>query len=489
MVNNRSLFWFLFIVCLYSQNSNGTVSKLSLTPKKAAELALSQGYYAEESDLSYTISKYSLYQARASFDWKLNFETGLEKDRSQSFSPGTLIDAKYDRYKTTLGLQRYFSSGTSLAVNMNRLSQKAEINTIINPTATTPSEQTQDIYGLVLEQNLWKDFFGDASRAGLRAVDLSFEVESLNRLNSLQNSVLESMKLFWEAYVARENFREAQAAFERYQKLVVSIQRKTSVGYSAPGELSQVQAELELRNQNLQTTSMDFVKKSDALAIYIKLDPSTDIDFQVDASLPEPPKTIDANIEELRAYHIQKKKLESANYTAMAAESNAHPSFSVVGQATVTGSDTNPGSSMSEALSAIYPKYYAGVKLAWSFGSGSEEELAVAKRASRLLEENRLEKLKRELTDQKELIGLKLKTTHFAAVSNQKYRDLRQKVVQELTRTYQQGRTELKSLIDAMNLLSLAEIQKIRSVGDYQFALTEWTAYTDQLVTQRDPKP
>jgi outer membrane protein TolC len=267
---------------------------------------------------------------------------------------------------------------------------------------------------------------------------------------------------------------------------VASVQRKAAVGYTEPGELPRIQAELEARNQNVQSTSLGFVQKSDALALFLKLEPQVDLQFEIETRIPDPPSFATVDVETLRAYRTQEKKVKAASLSEKASESAARPELLFVGEATMKGQDASPGTSMSEATSGNFPIYYTGLQIGWYFGSGATSEKVAQSRASRMIEENKLERLRRDLRDQMEALQLKIKANHANALSSVRLRDLRQRVVNELTRTYAQGRTELRELIEAINLLSTAEVQYIRAIGDYQIALSEWSAFTDQLVTQKE---
>lgn len=448
-----------------------------LSPRKAAELALTQSYRAREVDLTYRQSRYSLIQSLEPFDYGISIAGGTEKERA-------LNESKYERLKTQVKLAKSFTSGTIMGLQLDRISTKSDPSIAV----TTPvlPEETTDTYKLTLNQSLWRNFFGEMNRATVNAAELSYEAGGLTRLVDLQGAVMDALRQFWEAYVAKENYQEALASRDRYEKLVASVQRKASVGYTAPGELPQIQAELEARNQSVQSTSLSFVQKSDALALFLKLEPQVDLQFEIETRIPDPPTFAAVDVESLRAYRTQEKKVRAAGLTEKASESASSPELLFVGEATVKGNDASPGTSMSEATSGNFPIYYTGLQIGWTFGSGATSEKLASMRATRMIEENKLERLRRDLRDQMEALQLKIKANHSTALSSLKLRDLRQRVVTELNRTYAQGRTELRALIEAINFLSTAEVQYIRAIGDYQIALSEWSAFTDQLVTQKE---
>lgn len=56
----------------------------------------------------------------------------------------------------------------------------------------------------------------------------------------------------------------------------------------------------------------------------------------------------------------------------------------------------------------------------------------------------------------------------------------------ELNRSYTQGRTDIRNLIDAMNALNTTEVAHSRAVGDYFIALNEWAALRDELIKDKE---
>ena len=76
--------------------------------------------------------------------------------------------------------------------------------------------------------------------------------------------------------------------------------------------------------------------------------------------------------------------------------------------------------------------------------------------------------------------------TYAIAQSSMKQKDFFDKAVQELNRTYTQGRTDIKTLIDLMNSYFASEVQLSRAIGDYQIALNELAASRDELIA--DPQ-
>ncbi|MBX3034473.1 MAG: TolC family protein [Bdellovibrionaceae bacterium] len=457
--------------------------KITLSQKDVAELVLKQGPKTKEVSYKYEQSRLPLLQTTSLTDWKLLVESGYEHDRNQSLTQQE--DNKYERYITTVSLSKLLLSGTSLTFQLGRTSQKANV---VN--TTLPPQSTMDNMGLTLEQSLLGNFFGQGDRAKIAQADYTYKSNMKLRTNELQDVVLSSLQQFWNTYVAQENFRESMATRERYEKLVSSVRRKNSLGYANPGELSQIQAEYEGKVQEVKTASQTYLQSLDDLNTLLALPPGTEVDFIVPKELPPVPKLSEKPIDNLRPLQSQNLLVSAAKEGVTVAESNRRPTLNLVGKYNATGVDDTGDKSYAELSSGNHPKVYAGLKFQYNFGSGVLPEDIRAKKAALSLEETKLTRIRNELRDRILNAERRVGTTYTIAQSSMRQREFSQRAVTELTRSYNQGRTDIRFLIDAMNLLYSTEVQAIRALGDYQIALNEWAAARDELIPdQKEENP
>lgn len=459
--------------------------EITLSQRTVAELVLKQGTKTQEVNLKYQQFRLGPAQALAAYDWRLSAESGFEYDKSVALLTSfTQNNNKYERYKTAVSLQKPFTTGTLLGLELNRLSQKADYDAFIaNPP---PSQQTLDSVGLTLEQSLLGNFFGASDRATVNAAELTYRANNVIRANELEDVVLQSIRLFWNAYVSQENFKEAVNSRDRYKKLVDAVKKKTSLGYSNPGDLPQVQAEFETREQKVKSTSNEYLANLENLLTLLNLDPATEVKFEVPKQIPEVPKLTEKNTDELREVQSQKLKVQAAKETLTSVESAGYPVLNFVGKIYSTGVDEAPGNSYSELVSGTRPKYYAGLKFQFSFGADLQNETIINRKMTKELEEARLSRQLLEAKDREIQAQRKVHATYAIALSAEKQKGFREKASQELNRSYTQGRTDISLLITALNNFFDSEVQYSRAVGEYAIALNEWAATRDELIPDGD---
>lgn len=460
--------------------------KIKLSQKAVAETVLKQGHKVSETNLQFLQTRFEMAKAFKDYDWVLKSETGYQWDKLHTFSPRTVVGSSKKSWISYLSLDKPIATtGTVFGFRYDRLSENSYYSSLsaTDPLKSNlPPSLVQDLFTFTIEQKLLNNSFGVADRAKLRAAEETFKAAEVTRTDSLQTVVLETIRAYWDAFVAKETFEEALASRERYKSLVGKIKNKTSLGYANPGELSQVQAEYEGQEQNVKRASTDYLAKEEALVTLLNLEPGTEVEFVVEEAVPPVPKLTPVEVEKLRALRAQKFRVASANNQLRAANSTAYPELNLVAKLYSSGYDENSSGALSSATSGVHPKYYVGAKVVYNFGSNYQTEDILNKKVTRDLEETKLARQRLEQGDLLAQSERKVQANFAIAQSAILQYQFREKAVQELTRTYGQGRTDIKLLIDAINSQLETEKQKSRAIGDYQIALNEWAAARDELI-------
>lgn len=478
----------IFAIVLICSDSIATQTKntLVLTPDKVSQIVVQQTKSAREIDYKYQQYFLAPVQAQSNYDWKLSVEAGSELDRSENLqtsfsSPNTQYF--YDRYKlvTTLSKQ-VATTGTFLSFDVERASQKTE--TITSGSTSRYPALTMDTLGLNIEQPLLANFFGYSDKSTLAASELNFKSNYLMRQDDLQKLVLKAVTLYWATYVSEQKFKQDTSSRENYKRLVQSVEKKKSLGYTSSGELEQVKAELETREQNVKLSSNEYLQNLEALLTLLDIPKDTEIKFTEMTNVSAPPVMKDISVEQLRPLKSQKLKSLAAQESYNASQWKNYPTLNVVGKLYDASVDEDASISQTAALSGKNPKYYVGIKFQYNFGSQSNSEDEINKKAALDLEKSILERQRLEMSDKYEQLKRKVSTNYMLSLSKMQQKNFRDKAVKELTKSFQQGRTDISILIDAMNKYYATETEYTKVVGDYYTSIYELTALRDELVTQ-----
>ncbi len=476
----------LFLALVSSPQAFG--AKVSLTPKEAAERTLVNSPDAKAVQLNYQSKDLDPLDKERVLDWKFLAQTKYTFDKNESFS---VMDEKTELYDSSLDLKKTFITGTIADLTYYRKSRKLDVD-LGAPTSTQtiyPS-LTNDYLGFQLEQPLWGDSFGYGTRSLINSAETNLKAEKLKRADDLQELVLTGLRQYWKTVVANQNLHESISSRDRAQKLADTVRRKSSYGYSNPGELYQALADLETKNQSIKSASLTYLQETAALAALLDYPEDTEFDFVVPNDVPPVPKLPDVKIEDSRKMRSQVLTVESKDQLLTSAKSDGQPRLNLLAGVSTTGLDESPTKSASEMWTGTQPQYYVGMKFEYSFGSGYYSENVRNKRIQKEIESVKLQQLQVKLRDDKSQAVRKVQANYEIVSTQRKVREYREKAMKDLQRSYNQGRTSIKDLIDAMNFYSQAEVQLANSLGDYQIALNEWAALRDELIPeQKEPSP
>lgn len=457
---------------------------IQLSQKDVAERVLRDSYKAKEVNLNSQLTRYDLAKALGAYDLAFTNETYYEDKKLKTFSPSS--NDRDQTWSNTLSLKKPFTTGTNVSFSYLHNTVWSEFNIANSQAATLPAHQTQDLMGIELSQNLWKNAFGISDRATVKAAEQTEQASELTRAVDLQNLVLDGIRLFWKAYVAQENFQEALNSRNRYEKVADTVKRKASMGYSNPGESSQIQAELEVRNQNVKNSSTDYLSALSQLVTLLKLPADAEIKFVVDEKqIPPMPALIEKDIQTLRSIRAAQLKKSAATETAKAADWKRYPDLSLVGKYYSNGVKEIPSDALADSTSGINPQFYVGLKLSYAFGSDLQAEEALNARLKKDIEISKYDRGLLEKQDEQLNTLRKVQSTYAVAQSISRQKELREKAAQDLQHAYGQGRVDIQRLIDALNAFFKAEVDYSRAMGDYMTALNEWSALRDELIPEQ----
>ncbi len=468
--------WTLFTF-LHFNSAHGAVEKLSEAIVQSK--ILTQSIEARDIQSRHLNYDLILAQAKGAFDWTSTSELGWERDRLQSLQ--TLTEFSYERSRFNSVLSKRFTYGLLSTIEYNWTGQKANLNDFSTPPYP-PSTLTQNTLGVSLELPLWQNQFGNYDKAQLEAVSKKVEGSRTLQANEYQDLVVNGAMIFWAAYAAQESYLEAQAVRDRYKKLVESVQKKTKFSYNSPGELSQVQAEYEGREQIVRSTNLDYQTQLERLKLLLGLSADTAVTFDVDKKVQEPKLKLEKSYKNSRAFRAQELKVQASNEALTASQSKDHPNLALIAKAYTSGLEDTTDPSLHEMTSFSHPKYYVGLKLTHTFGSDNLSVDRLNKIQAKLTEESRMKRLETELLLDEKNSQNKVEMTYQLLLSTQSQEQFREKAVKELTQSYNQGRTDISFLIDALNKYYATKIQFIKTLGDYHMALLDWRAKTDNLL-------
>ena len=304
---------------------------------------------------------------------------------SDKSEPSSVAD-KRNTTITNLGLSKKFSTGTLLS--LTALTTKLDYELPVTPGNTGYSTGG---LSLVVQQSLWKDFFGVAIRMRRERESLTNQLEMLGYELQKRITLIQAETDFWDYMVAQEDLKLKQANFDRAKKLDQWTSKRVSNGISDQTDLLQVRALANLRELELATATQ-VVKTREA-----KL--KENIDFAANEQLPE----VKADMAQSRPYVINLSKsknvvkidtyltsLEAAVKQNVSEEvvDSLKPDLSFLGKYNTSSYNVDHSTMQNNITKTDQPVTFVGLSLSWLFGSDAKSaQLSAAKKdalASRL---------------------------------------------------------------------------------------------------------
>jgi len=472
----------LGIFLLFGFSAQSSVIKI--TPQQVAERVIQKSFLGKEAALNADLAKLNYIRQLQIFDWNFTAETNRDNSRFEPFN-GLPFNTGQNTMETNFNLQKNLATGTTVTVDLAKSSTEFELatNSILPPFVNIWTSTVG------ISQSLWRNYFGETWRKNLEAQAKLYESAKMQRLEDLENLILQGIQRYWGVVTAEASYKEAVQTRNRFKTLLANVKRKQAVGFANPGELAQVQAELEAREQGIYRTEATFKEAKEAFITFLAIDPSEGSDFELQfysETVPSPPKLDLLELNDIRPVKIAAQRLDSARAFKEAASANRGAELALLGQYGIAGVDRNSEIARQEWIGAERPRAFIGLRLQWEFGSDWREE-EYKNRSLAFEQENlRWSRLLREINDTKKNLERRLKANFEVTQSLLRQKEFRRRAVDELSRSYQLGRIEIRSLIETINAAFGNEIEYLISFGQYQSSLAELLALRDELIVQND---
>jgi outer membrane protein TolC len=315
-------------------------------------------------------------KAQQPFETTVYSQIAIDRNKQESLSPFNSPDQK--NKMLTVGIQKYFSSGTQLTAEWQRFSYESPQTTL-----TTALDHQEAKINLKLAQNLWKDQFGELSRQQLEAASLEREANRYQYAEHFEEWFLGITQLFYQAWMWQTQAKAAYDHVQRRQRLLNISRLKSQRGTAEPQELLQVES--HLLTSEVQEAQMRHALTSawKELVINLKLPEyllSVDarlIPIIVESSLDDIHNLCEnPNKQQLNQSTIHQKlswQQRAYDLTVNSAQKSFRPTLQLEAQMKTNGIDPSTSKARTESLEGKHPEYILGVSFQWPLQFSQEK--------------------------------------------------------------------------------------------------------------------
>lgn len=432
-------------------------------------------YKAYQSELPYA-------EALSKFDSAMEIKSNYEIDQTENLVGTSNLEDR--NFNSSIKVGKRFSSGTELSAEYGRLQQKSILSTF--SSSLRPDKQNQSALYVNLKQNLLNNAFGKVDRNQVKVAKAQKEQAYLAQDESLENLILNTLVLYWNTYIAKQNLQESIEARKLIQDLVNTVEKKSRMGYAAPGELARVMAEYELQDQRVKNISSNYLSLLSKLKVNLSIE--GDIELKAVEELPKLPVHKPIELENQRLLKIALSEIETSKLNLSSAKSKSFPILNLDFSFSSLGVEEKADKAFTEMSSFSKPSYFLGLTLQFFLDSSAQGINVSTKKIKLKDSELSYRFIKSQINSEIKSKYNQLISSFKIYQSSIKMLNLRDKALKQMKTAYNQGRLDIDILIQAYRDKFSAQVSNIQAIANYYVNLHDYAASKDELITEEQIK-
>jgi hypothetical protein len=389
----------------------------------------------------------------------------------------SLTDGKVNKYLTVntkssvnynAEISKNFASGMNLSVGMSNISTK---DRVAYNSKELPENYVKPIAFLNYSMDLWKNFFGFTTNNKLKSLKYAEKVAEVGATIEKNNFFNSLRKLYWNMIVVDRQIKLYEYLVSQAQKSYNISLKRFKMSALSEGNLAKSKASLESRKANLGNYQYQYKMLRLRLGEYVPQLNNQKIILDSKIKLEDLLVGIKECVDSVKNDH---NAINNTSYTKYIELMGKQLQYELKSLDRYDGADVklNIGgelSSYSDNASDGYKKlandekhynYYVGLNVSVPFGSRNDNKTAQIKLTKMNFNSTKngiIGGIRSEYENFEDAMDYLFDTKEYLELSIQSL----QKAVKSSKNTYEQGRTELKTLLDDENALAEARTQLI----------------------------
>ncbi|MGH9340118.1 MAG: TolC family protein [Acidobacteriota bacterium] len=499
---------------------------LDLTLNDSIRLALTNNLEIAIEDYNEELNREQIVATEGFYDPIVGFSIGWESSESPTTSiiqAGQGV-ATFERRGLTFGTtvqQPVLGGGDFFLTWSNNRNSSNSAFSFVNPSYGS-------IFDLRFVQPLWRGFMETQTERQLKLLNLDTEISDSQFQQRVSEIVQRVENQYWELVFAIENYETQRGAMQLAIIQYENSQKRVEIGVQAPIEITTTRAEVARNEQTMIQSEVNIVQAENALKQLLAPDPRASIwnlnliptdrpeVQEVQITMAQAIETALARRPELEQIRLQIEKQE-VNRDFLDRQGkpqvNLEFNFGSVGQAGLvrqrelidTDGDGIPetpgdaqvpdpshplfgnfGRSLTQAFGFDFLNYGAAVNVQWNFRNRTNEaELAqVAIQERQFLGQMKNEQQAIMVDVRNAFEGIQIQKKRLEAASLQ--RELSEEKLEGENKRFEAGLSTNFQVLQSQRDLSEAQVAELRTLIDYQLALTALEKATYTIIDSND---
>jgi len=451
----------LSIICF--QNCMALCDTLKISNTDISQIIKNQGLNYLELQNKSQQNQLSVEQFILGYKWNSTLDFSREWDNTDSVTNGIPVNSTKD--KLSFFVNKKFLTSTTTSLELTQAQYKSNTNN---------TNYSQNYLTFSIDQNIYPYLLTPQDQLNYQSLNKESERIELQNELDLNDHIRDVVSLFWKTLAIQKSVQENSDLLKKYESLVKLIQRKRQNSYASAGELEQALAEYEQRKQNLIDDRNTLENNTVQLKQLLNINPKNQIELVQVQQKIEKPQLYKGNLKLLKKYQIQKLKADSSSDAYDATKLKGSPRLGIYAKLTEQGLDSNSAESYREFQNFSKDRYSIGVKLDYTFDDTSSEKDRAIKNLTKTIETQRFYRLENDLAHQIDVYYNKMENAYNNLKTTDTILKYRIEALNQINTNYNQGRSDISFLIDALNKKIQAEVAILNAIGNFETAKSDY---------------
>jgi outer membrane protein TolC len=444
-----------------SQESILSDKDFKLTPKLIIAKLLSSSASVKAIKIRGKSAEIPVLLANSQYDGILSFSSTFGHNRGENLS-GMAPETEKTKSYSAQYLKK-FSSGTELSIAGRNTSVDADYAPGMFKIGMPRGRMnTLDVR---VGQDLWNNYFGEASRATLRSAEQGRQAAQIQAKRDVSELVYRVLGIYWQALENHHVIKSMRETEKKIIQLRVYVKKRARFGLDEIGEIERIEADQNRQQQRIALTNLHL----DELIVRIGILLNLKIPQNIESIFPTlddgtvRPKVVEFDIHNDQRIIAARKELDSKKSQYEAEISKSKPKLQAFIQNSAIGVDSDSEASREEMLEGGKSNFLIGLHLSTPINNTAARSAVATRLTEFKLAEINLSKKMDQIRGDQLVLSKKAQLAWDFKNRAQQTLKLRQAALKLLERGYRQGRVRLDQIIMAQNMRLESSIQLIQS--------------------------
>jgi outer membrane protein TolC len=432
-----------------------------LTPRLIIVKLLSSSESVKAIQLRGKSAEIPVLLAHSQFDGLLSFSSTFAHNRGENLS-GMAPETEKTKSYSAQYIKRY-SSGTELSIAGRNTSVDADYAAGMFKIGMPRGRMnTLDVR---VGQDLWSNYFGEASRATLRSAEQGKKAVQIQAKRDISELVYRIMGIYWQALENHLVIKSMRETEKKIIQLRSYVKKRARFGLDEIGEIERIEADQYRQQQRIALTKLHLDELIVRIGILLNLKIPTNIGsiFPALDDEMERPKVLEFDFNSDQRIVAARQELDSKKSLYEAEISKSKPKLQAFIQNSAIGVDADSEASREEMMGGGKSNFLIGLQFSTAIANVAARSVVASRLTEFKLAEINLSKKTDEVRGDQLILSKKAQLAWDLRSTAQQTLKLRKAALKLLERGYRQGRVRLDQIIMAQNMRLESSIQLIQS--------------------------